>query len=227
MPVDHPVSSEPIPLRPLNIPAWLSPKFRFLTSGVETNETFFSRIIQLYPKNDPRYRLIEKAYDVARKEFRDVFRDSGERYFEHLRATALILILYLRVWDANVIAAMLLHDIIEDIEGWTYERVALDFNNEVADLVFWVSKPTPDGEIVTVDNVDRIYFQRLWHAPRMAIVKKAVDRLHNLITLWDETKSKEKIRETRDFLLPIFGHHQILVHEIEAVIDVIEHRQAI
>ncbi len=224
MAIEPSASAEPIPLRPLNIPAWLMPKLSFLTSGAETSESFFRRIGQLYPKNDARYKLIEKAYDVARKEFRDILRDSGERYFEHLRATALILILYLRVWDANVIAAMLLHDIIEDIEGWTYERVALDFNIEVAEMVFWVSKPAPDGEIVTEENLDRIFFQRLWHAPRIAVVKKAVDRLHNLITSWDETKVKEKIRETRDFLIPIFGHHQILVHEIEGVIDVIEGR---
>jgi (p)ppGpp synthase/HD superfamily hydrolase len=226
MPIDHAASAEPIPLRPLNIPGWLLPKLSFLSTGTETSESFFARIGQLYPRNDDRYKLIEKAYDVARKEFRDVVRTSGERYFEHLRATALILILYLRVWDANVIAAMLLHDIIEDIEGWTYERVALDFNNEVADLVYWVSKPIPDGEIVTKENQDRIYFQRLWHAPRMSVVKKAVDRLHNLITLWDDAKAPEKIRETRDFLIPIFGHHQILVHEIEGVIDVIESRMA-
>lgn len=226
MAVDHPASTEPIPLRPLNIPAWLMPKLSFLTSGAETSESFFRRIGQLYPRNDARYKLIEKAYDIARKEFRDVLRDSGERYFEHLRSTALILILYLRVWDANVIAAMLLHDIVEDIEGWTYERVALDFNIDVADLVYWVSKPVPDGEIVNKDNQDRVYFQRLWHAPRMSVVQKAVDRLHNLITLWDDAKAKRKIQETRDFLIPIFGHHQILIHEIEGVIDVIESRLA-
>lgn len=209
-----------------NMPSWLAPKLKFLVSGAENREKFFDRIAEIFPRTDPRFKLIDRAYDVAKEAFRQHVRDGGERYFEHLRATTLILIVYLRVRDADMIAAMLLHDIVEDVRGWSVARVAREFNERIASYVYWLTKPKLGGRFKTRDEVDRKYHRQLREAPREAVVMKCCDRLHNLITMWgqDEGRMRRKVSETRDFIIPLCEDHQILIHEIEDVLRIIERR---
>ena len=180
--------------------------------------SFFTIIGRFFPKSSPEYILVENAYDTAKSAFRDQMRESGERYFEHLRAVALILVIYLRVRDVNIIAAALLHDIIEDIEGWDEDRIALKFNHTVAELVFWVSKPNVENYHGDKEERNRDYHRKLSIANRKAMQVKLADRLHNVITLWgtDEEKQRRKVRETQDFYLPLAEEHTILIHELEA-----------
>ena len=102
-------------------------RMEFLKAA-ENRETFFKRISYFFPTLDPRYKLIEKAYNAAKDAFRGVFRDDNEtRYFEHIRAVTLILVDYLRVKNYEIIVAALLHDIVEDVPSWTIERVRAEF----------------------------------------------------------------------------------------------------
>jgi (p)ppGpp synthase/HD superfamily hydrolase len=91
-------------------------RIRKIFNERKSRASFFGVVERYYPKGSSDYFLIESAYNTAKDAFRDGVREGGERYFEHLRAVALILMVYLRVRDANVIAAALLHDIVEDIE---------------------------------------------------------------------------------------------------------------
>ncbi len=195
-------------------------KIRDILAKYPDRAAFFAIVGKFYPKFSPEHQLIEKAYKVAKEAFRGKVREGGERYFEHLRAVALILILYLRVRDANVIAAALLHDIMEDIDGWSQELIALTFNQKVAELVFWVSKD--DSELYGGDKEERNreYHRKLDIAVREAILIKLADRLHNVITLWatDEDKQRRKVRETQDFYLPLAEKHTVLIHELEAAL---------
>ena len=208
------------------MPNWLSEKFTFLESPTESRRGFFERISEIFPATDTRYRLIERAYDTAEQAFRGILRDGGERYFEHLRATALIAIVYLRVRDSDVIAALLLHDIVEDIEGWTYERLTSEFNQTISDLVWWVTKP-PLSRFKSKKEMERKYHRNLRDAPRMAVLIKLCDRLHNLMTIWsqDHVRIARKVEETHDFIMPLAEMHQLLIHEIEAVLSIIETEQ--
>jgi (p)ppGpp synthase/HD superfamily hydrolase len=212
----------------INLPLGMKSKFGFLLSRAENRERFFARIAEIFPRSDARFKLIERAYETGKAAFRNRVRDSGERYFEHLRATTLILIVYLRVRDADVIAAMLLHDIVEDISGWSIERVAREFNERIAQYVYWVTKPKLGGQFKTPEDVDRKYHRQLGEAPREAIMMKTCDRLHNLITMWKQKqpRMRRKISETRDFILPLAEQHQLLIHEIEDVLQLIERRLA-
>ncbi len=195
-------------------------KVRGILTKYPDRAAFFGIIGKFYPKFSDEYKLIEKAYETAKEAFRGKNREGGERYFEHLRAVALILILHLRVRDPNVIAAALLHDILEDIEGWTQEHIALMFNQRVAELVFWVSKD--DSELYGGDKEERNreYHRKLNIAVREAILVKLADRLHNVITLWatDEDKQRRKVRETQDFYLTLAEKHTVLIHELEAAL---------
>ena len=183
-------------------------------------EAFFTLIGRFFSKFSAEYALIEKAYNTSKDAFRKEVRESGERYFEHLRSVSLILILYLRVRNADVIAAALLHDILEDIDGWTQDRVALAFNKRIAELVFLVSKEDISKYNGDKEERNRDYHRKLGTAVRDAVIIKLADRLHNIITLWGTSKEKQrrKVRETQDFYLPIAEKHTILVHELEAAL---------
>jgi GTP pyrophosphokinase len=209
--------------RRIVIPDWLKDKFAFLESPTESRKGFFDRVAEIFPANDLRYRLIERAYDTAEDAFRGKLRDGGDRYFEHLRATTLIAVAYLRIRDPDVIAALLLHDIVEDIEGWTYTRLAQEFNQNISDLVWWVTKPKL-ARFKSKKEMERKYHRNLRDAPRMAVLIKLCDRLHNLMTIWaqDPERIARKVDETHDFIMPLAEMHQLLIHEIEAVLSIIE-----
>lgn len=178
----------------------------------ESRTTFFSRIARLYPETDPRYKLIEKAYSTAKDAFREVKRESGERYFEHLRAVTIILIDILRIKDYRMICAGILHDIVEDIPSWTVARIALEFDEDIAGMVDWLTK------------VDDHYHCRLARAPRRVKIIKLADRFHNLTTMWacSKEKIKRKVEETKRWYLPIAEDEIILIHEIERAIAKLE-----
>lgn len=198
-------------------------KYPFLNDA-ENRDSFFARIARYYPKSDFRYRLIERAYNYAKDAFRGKEREGGERYFEHIRAVTLFLLVYLRVKDYRLIIAALLHDNVEDIPSWTVERIRSEFDDYTAMLVEYLSKPSK--EFPDKIERDRVYHGRFKFAPREFFLIKLSDRLHNTLTLGSCTpeKIKRKIEETRTHYLPYAEEHLILIHEIEGAISEIEKR---
>lgn len=182
---------------------------------------FMRMVARYYPPDDSGYRKIAKAYEVAKAAFRGETREGGERFFEHLRCVALIVMVHLRIRDADTIVAALLHDIVEDIESWTHERVRAEFGENVARYVWYVTKPSIEEFDGRKRARDRRYRGNLMHAPREAIIIKLADRLHNLLTQWDtsEEKRRRKIQETEYFYLLLAGQKGILIHELEAILS--------
>lgn len=209
------------------IPELWKDKLGFLNSTAETRETFFERIAEIYPPFDKRYELLERAYSTVQRAFRNVERDGGGKYINHLRSTALILLVHMRVADAHCIAAALLHDIVEDIPEWTHDRVVSEFGKEIAALVWWLTKPKLP-RLKTKQDEERKYHRNLLRAPRAAVRIKLADRLHNLLTIWqqDPERIRRKIAETRDFILPLAEEHGDLIHEIEDVLKLLEEKYA-
>ena len=181
--------------------------------------SFFEVIESIYPKLDWRYKLIERAYNDAKDAFRQVSREGGGRYFEHLRATTLLLILYLRVRDYKLIIVAILHDVVEDIPSWTIERIRDTYGEEIALLVDYMTKPKKPGQ--SAGEVDRIYHARFQQAPRNFFLIKLCDRLHNILTLSGCPLSKRlnKIEETRRYYLSYAEANQILIHELEEALS--------
>ena len=185
-------------------------------------DSFFRIVASIYPTLDRRYKIIEKAYNDAKEAFQGQYRDSGERYFEHLRAVALIVILYLRIRDYRLIVVALLHDIVEDCPEWTIERVIKEYGEEIAELVEWTTKPKET--FPQKEDYIRIYHERFTVAPREFFLVKIPDRLHNLLTMWSlgEEHIRKKIEETKRYYLHYAEKHFILIHELEAIIDELE-----
>jgi lysyl-tRNA synthetase class 2 len=135
-------------------------------------------------------------------------------YFGHPEAVAIILLEYLRVRDANVIASAILHDNVEDLPhlGWSNEYIRKEYNQDIAELVWWVTKFDLADFGGNKKERDAMYHVHLRSAPRRAIMIKLADRLHNIMTLWahDIEKQRRKIQETLHFYLPRAEEHTIL-----------------
>lgn len=78
-----------------------------------------------------------------------------------------------------LIEAALLHDVVEDCEGWTLDRVALEFGAEVRDLIAPLTDPEGESwEIRKEYGIEKAASMDV----RCATVK-AADKLHNLSSL--------------------------------------------
>lgn len=194
-------------------------KVKLILKASENRETFFRRIASFLPPMDPRYQMIEKAYSYAKDAFRNKKRSTGERYFEHLRAVDLILLDYLRVRNYILLTSGLFHDTPEDISSWPISRVRLEFGDEVALLLDYLSKPSKKDYPSNEERL-KVYHDRFKNAPREFFLVKLPDRLHNLLSMWSLSPEKIalKIEETERYYLPYAEEHQILIHELEEAI---------
>jgi GTP pyrophosphokinase/guanosine-3',5'-bis(diphosphate) 3'-pyrophosphohydrolase len=134
------------------------------------------------------------------------FRSSGDPYFSHPLAVA-ILLAEQKLDDASIITA-LLHDVLEDT-GSTYAEIARRFGEETAALVDGVTKLT-HLELSGAENAQAENFRKLLMAMskdvRVLLVKLA-DRLHNMRTIRHIKPEKQlrKARETMDIYAPLAG----------------------
>ncbi len=99
-------------------------------------EELISRIRKYHPEDD--MSLVQRAYEYAEKAHEGQVRKSGDPYFCHPVAVAVILTDLML--DATTIAAGLLHDCVEDVEGCTLDGVRQMFGDDVAVLVDGVTK---------------------------------------------------------------------------------------
>ncbi len=174
--------------------------------------------------------LLQRALDSAEKAHKGQNRASGEPYINHCKAVGTILA-DMHVPPA-VVAAGLLHDIVEDT-GINFKDLKRDFGTEIFNLVQAVTKlgslprvskrdTTKKGEIKdltkqAIDDVDlkqwraelasenlRKTFLAMAEDPRVVLIKLA-DRLHNMRTLLylPEEKQQRIAQETMDLFAPL------------------------
>ncbi|WP_085878711.1 RelA/SpoT family protein [Roseisalinus antarcticus] len=156
------------------------------------------------PRSDEA--LLRRAYDVGDEMHAGQMRRSGEPYFTHPVAVAIILA-EMQMDDATVVTA-LLHDTIEDTKA-SYPRVEELFGREIAELVDGVTKLT-NLQLSSSETKQAENFRKLFMATsrdlRVTLVKLA-DRLHNMRTIKSMAPEKQaqKARETMDIYAPLAG----------------------
>ena len=104
-----------------------TPEERFALLLTQT-QTYFS---------EPEQNTLKRAFDYACTAHQGQCRKSGEPYISHPVEVALILA-SLRM-DVETLTAALLHDVVEDTDS-TYDDVAAEFGDDVAQLVDGVTK---------------------------------------------------------------------------------------
>jgi len=172
--------------------------------------------------------LVQRAYKTAEKAHEGQKRVSGEPYINHCLAVASVLIEL--GMPADVIAAGLMHDTVEDTTV-TLDEIRRDFGETVANLVDGVTKLAhlprvsragEESKTEThADNIDleanirnrkheltietlRKTFLAMGDDVRVILIKLA-DRLHNMRTLgfFPEKKRKRIAQETLDIFAPL------------------------
>ena len=166
--------------------------------------------------SDDDKKLVRKAYDFSCSAHEGQKRYSGEPYFNHVLATAIIL--NNLGMDAQTVAAGLLHDVIEDTSV-TEVDVKLEFGNEV---VFLVNGVTKLGEVRFRGSDRHIEsLRKLFVATsedvRVLIIKLA-DRLHNMRTLkFVPAKKQFRIaKETMEVYAPVA--HRLNMGQVKGVL---------
>ena len=157
-------------------------------------------------KSGKKYKVdaIKKAYDFGEKAHDGQFRKSGERYYSHPTACAIILIEL--GMDTDSIVAALLHDVVEDTEV-TLSQLKNEFGSVIANLVNSVTKigkiPYVTREEVQAENIRKMLIAM--NDDIRVIIIKLADRLHNMRTLSvrGEQKRRDISRETLEIYAPI------------------------
>jgi (p)ppGpp synthase/HD superfamily hydrolase len=132
-------------------------------------------------------------------------RPTGVPYLEHLLEALEVLVRGAGVTDPEVLAAVLLHDVVEDT-GATLADVEGEFGPVVAELVDWVTTPPTDGQGRTAKRVTKtMYLRRLRQAPQPAIQVKLADRVSNVQRLFQMPPDFQRryYAETVTYLLPL------------------------
>ena len=158
--------------------------------------------------------LIEKAFRYAKNKHGLKKRKSGELYFSHPVAVALIL--NEMHADYETICAALLHDVMEDCDVSKDEMID-EFGPVIANLVEGVTKVSSlsdeNKEIKNIKTINKLSIS-MKDDVRVVFIKLA-DRLHNMRTIdgHDSYETKARIaRQTLDIYAPLaalYGLYQI------------------
>ena len=176
-------------------------------------QELIGRIRKYHPDDD--MSLVQRAYEYAEKAHANQVRKSGDPYFCHPVAVAVILTDLML--DATTIAAGLLHDCVEDVEGCTLDGIRQLFGDEVALLVDGVTKLSQlnfaNREEAQAETLRKM-FLAMAKDIRVVLIKLA-DRLHNMRTLKYQKPERQVpiARETLDIYAPLA--HRLGVYTVK------------
>ena len=147
--------------------------------------------------------VLDRAAAAALRWHGDQRRPTGVPYIEHLVEALEVLVRGAGVRDPDILAAVLLHDVVEDTAA-SLRDVEEEFGPVVAELVDWVTKPPAEGRAAK-RAARAAYLRRLRSAPPEAIAVKLADRASNVQRL-DQMPPDFQRRyyaETVTYLLPL------------------------
>ena len=189
------------------------------------HEGFNDLLEKIVPKHQhEKLWKVELAYNISKSAHQGVYRKGGlYRYFDHVRDVTLILLLEAGITDPDLLAAGLLHDVVEDspILGnvilfgedvsreQAHKNLTRMFGRRVADAVLTVTKKGKTGDPAIDQKNKEEYMQGLAFGDDLALLVKMADRLHNLRTLPEDDRKfcKRQLTETIDEYLPIFAKY--------------------
>ena len=116
-------------------------------------EYSFDDVLEAIKKQNKEYDLeiIKKAFLFGEEAHKGQFRKSGESYFNHPIATAIIVIGL--GMDTDSIVSALLHDVVEDTEYTLQDIAGMGFSQQVLDALAMM---THDKAVPYMDYVERL-----------------------------------------------------------------------
>ena len=172
-------------------------------------------------QSENEINIINKAFEVAKKQHGGQLRRSGEPYIIHPIAVADILVNF--GMDYQSLVAALLHDVVEDT-GNTLDELKAEFGGEVAVLVDGVTKlghlqlsEKDSREEQQAENISKMLLAM--SKDIRVIVIKLADRLHNMRTLEyvAPQKQRDKALETLEIFAPI--SHRLGIRSVKEELE--------
>lgn len=130
---------------------------------------------------------INRAAELHKGQMRKV---SGVPFFTHPFGVALILSNFTD--DEDIIIAGLLHDVLEDVRGYSYDDMKREFGRGIADIVRGVTEEksprTKRSAKETWMERKATYLEKLKKDSYEAMMISAADKMHNLYSMIEEYK---------------------------------------
>lgn len=124
--------------------------------------------------------LVYKAIDRAAQLHHGQMRKDGKTPFiVHPCAVGLIVSQYTD--DQDTIIAGILHDTIEDVEGYEYKNIQQEFSKNIADIVKGVTHIVGKDWLETRNN----YLNTLKNASDQSVIVSCADKIHNIYSSVD------------------------------------------
>lgn len=171
--------------------------------------TTFLRIEELEARlatnGDPIHATkVLDAYEMARSVHEFQTRNDGAPYFYHSTRVARILMDELGIYDADLLIASMLHDVLEDSDTITKTVLEYNFGSYVAYLVDTLTKDLSKARN-DPDGVDVAHAEALKSASEDALIVKLASRLDNFRCLGYNLKRNPLvyIRNTTERYLPL------------------------
>jgi GTP pyrophosphokinase len=135
-------------------------------------------------------KMIKKAFQLSAEAHKEMRRKSGEPYIYHPLAVAQICVEEIGLGTTAIVAA-LLHDVVEDTDT-NLKDIERDFGKKVADIIDGLTKisgVTDQSSSIQAENFRKVLLT-LSEDVRVILIKIA-DRLHNMRTLENMSRSKQ------------------------------------
>jgi len=146
------------------------------------NQTFYTKedlITDVSKKLDPvGLTTVMSAYDVASSVHEDQFRSDTTPYFWHISRVAHIVIHELKYINPEVIAAALLHDVLEDSQIITAEVIKFNFGSYISYIVEVLTKNLRLMGMLK-EQEDQEYLERMSFSGIDCKIVKFAERLDN------------------------------------------------
>src|SRR3989344_5879334 len=167
------------------------------------NVNYLTDKIKKWGGTDENIKLIERAYEFAKKAHAGQKRLSGEPYIVHPLAVAENLADF--TGDIPTLASALLHDVSEDTQ-YSINDIKKEFGDEIAFLVEGVTKLDKikyKGTERAAENLRKM-FLAVAEDIRVVLIK-LIDRLHNMKTIQHMNPEKQKriALETLEIYAPL------------------------
>jgi (p)ppGpp synthase/HD superfamily hydrolase len=165
-------------------------------------------------------KKIQKALNLAAAKHNGQMRKSSKLpYIVHPFSVAIILSEFTD--DENVIVAGLLHDLLEDVESYSYQDLKNDFGQKIADIILGISEENDfdngESEKETWKKRKLGYLKNLEKQNQESLLICAADKIHNLKSM-SRIYQEQKRGMWRDFNAPL--EKQIWYYQ--AVIEILE-----
>jgi (p)ppGpp synthase/HD superfamily hydrolase len=165
-------------------------------------------------------KKIQKALNLAAAKHNGQMRKSSKLpYIVHPFSVAIILSEFTD--DENVIVAGLLHDLLEDVESYSYQDLKNDFGQKIADIILGISEENDfdngESEKETWKKRKLDYLKNLEKQNQESLLICAADKIHNLKSM-SRIYQEQKRGMWRDFNAPL--EKQIWYYQ--AVVEILE-----